>query len=260
MLLLSLWCAVALAGPRAVIVGEAHRDLGKVEPGAVQHLTFHLRNDGDASLMIEDVEPTCYCTSSKLDMWDVPPGKVATISVRIDPSDFVGNVRDIPLREHERRQRGQLTTQALQNPNESKGTTCANVGETMPPSPLERESDLGAHKISPVISAASGSLDDIEVNSEFFLTDERMVKRHRDSTENPSMLISAKRGEMKQARSGTPHLGVLQSLPSHHHRRHHHRTRRLVHHHVGGSRRKIKDHRFLQDSRRRRGDQRSNAL
>ena len=92
MLLLALVSASALAGPKAVIVGEAHRDLGKVEPGDVQHLTFQLRNDGDTTLMIEDVEPTCYCTSSKLDMWDVQPGKIATISVRIDPSDFVGDV------------------------------------------------------------------------------------------------------------------------------------------------------------------------
>ena len=92
MLMLSLCGATAFAGPVAVVVGEAHRNLGKVEPNDVQNLTFQLRNDGDETLMIEDVEPTCYCTSSKLDTWDVQPGAVATISVRIDPSDFVGDV------------------------------------------------------------------------------------------------------------------------------------------------------------------------
>lgn len=86
------WAAVAIAAPRAVVVGEASRDLGKVEPGDVQHLTFQLRNDGDELLMIEDAQPTCYCTSSKLDKWDIAPGDVATIQVRIDPSDFVGQV------------------------------------------------------------------------------------------------------------------------------------------------------------------------
>jgi hypothetical protein len=86
------WAAGAVAAPRAVVVGEARRDLGKVEPGDVQHLTFQLRNDGDELLMIEDAEPTCYCTSSKLDKWDIAPGDVATIQVRIDPSDFVGQV------------------------------------------------------------------------------------------------------------------------------------------------------------------------
>lgn len=84
--------SLSQAGPRAVLVGEAHRDVGKVEPGDVQHLTFQIRNEGDATLMIEDMEPTCYCTSSKVDLWDIPPGGTATIQVRIDPSDFVGAV------------------------------------------------------------------------------------------------------------------------------------------------------------------------
>ena len=94
-LLLVAWVglpSLLLAGPRAVLVGEAHRDAGKVEPNDVQHLTFQLRNEGDATLMIEDMEPTCYCTSSKTDLWDIPPGGVATLQIRIDPSDFVGAV------------------------------------------------------------------------------------------------------------------------------------------------------------------------
>jgi len=92
LLLACAWAAAASAAPRAVVVGEAHLDLGKVEPGDVQHLTFQLRNDGDEMLQIQDAEPTCYCTSSKLDKWDLGPGDIATLQVRIDPSDFVGAV------------------------------------------------------------------------------------------------------------------------------------------------------------------------
>lgn len=86
------WAAGAAAAPKAVVVGDAHRDLGKVEPSDIQHLKFQLRNDGDELLVIQDAQPTCYCTSGKLDMWDVPPGGTMTIQVRIDPSDFVGKV------------------------------------------------------------------------------------------------------------------------------------------------------------------------
>ena len=84
--------AVAVAAPRAVIVGDSHRNAGDQEPGKVLEYDFPLRNDGDATLVIADLKPTCYCTSAKTNLWDVPPGGKATIHVRIDPSDFVGKV------------------------------------------------------------------------------------------------------------------------------------------------------------------------
>ncbi len=90
--LLFLGAAVAAAAPRAVIGGDSHRNAGDLEPGKVLEYDFTLRNDGDATLVIADLKPTCYCTSAKTDLWDVPAGGGATIHVRIDPSDFVGKV------------------------------------------------------------------------------------------------------------------------------------------------------------------------
>lgn len=80
------------AVPQAVIAGDKHIEAGEVEPGQVLHYSFALRNDGDATLAIKDLAPTCYCTSVNTDLWDIPPGKTATIKVRIDPSDFVGPI------------------------------------------------------------------------------------------------------------------------------------------------------------------------
>ncbi|HZM15464.1 MAG TPA: DUF1573 domain-containing protein [Candidatus Krumholzibacteria bacterium] len=82
----------AWAAPRAVVQGEHHLDAGEIEPGKVLEYDFVLRNQGDASLAIQDLKPTCYCTSARTDLWDVPPGGTATIHVRIDPSDFVGKI------------------------------------------------------------------------------------------------------------------------------------------------------------------------
>ena len=90
--LLGVAAAPACAAPRAAIVGERHIDAGKVEPGQVLQYEFTLRNDGDATLAIEDLKPTCYCTSARTDLWDVPPAGSTTIHVRIDPSDFVGDI------------------------------------------------------------------------------------------------------------------------------------------------------------------------
>jgi len=81
-----------MAAPRAAIQGKAVIDAGEVEPSQILEYDFVLRNDGDATLAISDLKPTCYCLSAKTDLWDVPPGGSATIRVRIDPSDFVGKV------------------------------------------------------------------------------------------------------------------------------------------------------------------------
>ncbi len=80
------------AAPRAVVAGERHLVAGDIEPSKVLEYDFILRNEGDAMLAIEDLKPTCYCTSARTDLWDVPPGGAAKIHVRIDPSDFVGKI------------------------------------------------------------------------------------------------------------------------------------------------------------------------
>jgi len=89
---LSLAAPKLFAAPRAVLVEPLHVDRGEVEPDQVQKLQWTLRNDGDATLNIESLEPTCYCTTVKPEAWDVAPGGTTTIDVTIDPSDFVGTI------------------------------------------------------------------------------------------------------------------------------------------------------------------------
>lgn len=84
---------VAWAGPRAVLAEAAKRDAGEVEPGQLQRFQYTLRNDGDAALSIEALEPTCYCTSAKAEAWEIPAGGQTKIHVAVDPSDFVGPIR-----------------------------------------------------------------------------------------------------------------------------------------------------------------------
>ena len=84
--------ATALAAPKAVLVEPRQQDLGEVEPDKVQHLTYTLRNDGDAPLLIAALEPVCYCTTVKADANEIAPGATTSLHVTIDPSDFVGNI------------------------------------------------------------------------------------------------------------------------------------------------------------------------
>jgi hypothetical protein len=92
LLALQMWGTEAWAGPRATIVGEKLLDAGSIEPTEVLQYEFTLRNDGDATLAIEDLQPTCYCVTASTTLWDIPAGGTATIHVRIDPSDFVGDL------------------------------------------------------------------------------------------------------------------------------------------------------------------------
>jgi hypothetical protein len=89
---ITLTVAAAQAAPRAVVVGPAHVEVGEVEPGQVQKFDFTLKNEGDAVLSIEGIEPTCYCTTGKADGWSIPPGGSTTVHVTVDPSDWVGEI------------------------------------------------------------------------------------------------------------------------------------------------------------------------
>ena len=88
----SVLVPAAHGAPRARIVEATHIEAGEVEPDRVLNYTFTLTNAGDATLAIEDLAATCYCTTAKSNLWDIPPGQSATIQVRIDPSDFVGPI------------------------------------------------------------------------------------------------------------------------------------------------------------------------
>src|SRR5206468_4308887 len=78
---------------KAVIVEPMHKSVGEVEPGKLLHYNYTLRNDGDAKLTITDLKGTCYCTTGQADAMQVPPGGSTTVHVRIDPSDFTGDIQ-----------------------------------------------------------------------------------------------------------------------------------------------------------------------
>ena len=90
--LAALSAGATLAVPKAVVVEPAHLDIGEVEPGQPQKFEWTLRNDGDAVLSIEALEPTCYCTTGKADSWSIAPGTSTKVHVTVDPSDWVGDI------------------------------------------------------------------------------------------------------------------------------------------------------------------------
>lgn len=91
-LLLSLLMTpgLALAQPRAVAV-EPVVDQGVVNRGTRIRHRFEIRNEGDETLTIREVQPACGCTVAEFDR-AIEPGETGAVNAVVDTSDFRGPI------------------------------------------------------------------------------------------------------------------------------------------------------------------------
>lgn len=64
-------------------VADLH-DFGVVTKGEVASVSFPVRNNGDAPLLIEHLVTTCGCTSAEITATTILPGEAATMTVHYD--------------------------------------------------------------------------------------------------------------------------------------------------------------------------------
>lgn len=87
-----LLSALACAAPELTVV-EGNYNFGTIPQGKkVQH-SFIIRNSGDATLQIKDLNASCGCTAAKPSASLIAPGKSAEIQVIFDSANFSGKVR-----------------------------------------------------------------------------------------------------------------------------------------------------------------------
>ena len=77
-------------GPR-MVVPEKVIDIGQVAQGELAEVVFKIRNEGDATLNINAVRPTCSCTVSEYDK-EIKAGKSGSITAKLDTRDFSGPI------------------------------------------------------------------------------------------------------------------------------------------------------------------------
>jgi hypothetical protein len=65
--------------------------MGKVSQGEVLNVDFELHNEGDETLQIKAVRPTCGCTVADFDR-EIPAGESGFIKAKLDTSDFSGPI------------------------------------------------------------------------------------------------------------------------------------------------------------------------
>jgi hypothetical protein len=82
--------AVAADGPK-MVVPEKIKDMGKVAQGYVINVDFAITNEGDETLEIKAVRPTCGCTVADFDR-EIAPGKTGYIKAKLETRDFSGPI------------------------------------------------------------------------------------------------------------------------------------------------------------------------
>ena len=82
--------SMAAAGPQ-LVVPEKLKDMGTVAQGEILEVNFELVNEGDETLEVRAVRPTCGCTVSDYDR-EVPAGKSGFVKAKLDTGDFSGPI------------------------------------------------------------------------------------------------------------------------------------------------------------------------
>lgn len=95
-ILLALLWMTALAPDRAVaqpgaVFPETVIDVGAVNKGERASYEFTIQNEGDQTLQITQVKPSCGCTVAEYDK-TVPPGGTGKITAVVDTSNFKGAI------------------------------------------------------------------------------------------------------------------------------------------------------------------------
>lgn len=77
-------------GPQLTFIDNRCIDIGYVEEGSIQELTFRIKNTGNFPLAITDSFPTCNCTGVHYDRNAFAPGEEGEITIKIDTSGKLG--------------------------------------------------------------------------------------------------------------------------------------------------------------------------
>ena len=80
----------AADGPK-LVVPEMMKDKGTVAQGEILEVSFELINEGDETLEIRAVRPTCGCTVASFDR-EIPAGKSGFVKATLDTGDFSGPI------------------------------------------------------------------------------------------------------------------------------------------------------------------------
>ncbi len=69
-----------------IVISEHYYDFGEIDSSQLVTRTIVIANYGQAPLLIANAYTTCGCTKADFTTTMIPPGKVALMTIRFDPS------------------------------------------------------------------------------------------------------------------------------------------------------------------------------
>ncbi len=69
-----------------IVISEHYYDFGEIDSSQVLTRTFVIANHGQSTLVIANAYTTCGCTVADFTTTEIPPGKVALMTIRFDPA------------------------------------------------------------------------------------------------------------------------------------------------------------------------------
>ncbi len=82
---------VQAQGTPQLVVPAKIIDVGTVSQGVVADAVFELVNEGDGTLTVKAVRPTCGCTVADFDR-EIPAGTTGKVQAKLDTKDFAGPI------------------------------------------------------------------------------------------------------------------------------------------------------------------------
>ncbi len=89
---LALFSSISLAQPQ-LQVDQSEIDVGELYGGDVRELRVQFMNTGNATLVLEDIQPSCRCLSVANPLRSIAPSDTQTVLITFDSEGFRGEVQ-----------------------------------------------------------------------------------------------------------------------------------------------------------------------
>jgi hypothetical protein len=169
LLIAMLATAAAIAGGAEITFEKSLFDFGEIEKGQKVEHTFVFQNTGDEDLEIQEVRPSCGCTTAEPDKTVYKPNEKGEIPVTFDSSRFEGPINKTVTvvsnaKENPRMQlkiKGNITQEINVNPNY---LTLVNIKRSQE---VERDIQVTTERLEKLeISDVTSNLDFLKLSVE----------------------------------------------------------------------------------------------
>lgn len=95
--MLLLFCCVTMyatePNAKLTFIGKRIINAGDVKKGDIVKRNISFKNEGNAPLLINEVQKSCTCTNASISKKELQPGETSIITIEVDTSQKIGEYR-----------------------------------------------------------------------------------------------------------------------------------------------------------------------